>query len=207
MASLKCLVSEERTSRPRAPLRPALPRQGGEGVCVAGSPTGLPSPQPTGRDPNARATPSPPLRGNSHLSSPQPVSRSLRASSGRDAHRAARARSGFEEAGRRGALRKWRRPPRAGSHRNRRAHSHGVEPQAHPPSRSRLCSPRVAAWGGAPRPRPHGAPPQAAFPRPRGAAPGPAQRPSRRTRRRRRAESLRQPLRGSAARRGRASGE
>ena len=63
MASLKCLVSEERTSRPRAPLRPALPRQGGEGVCVAGSPTGLPSPQPTGRDPNARATPSPPLRG------------------------------------------------------------------------------------------------------------------------------------------------
>ena len=164
MASLKCLVSEERTSRPRAPLRPALPRQGGEGVCVAGSPTGLPSPQPTGRDPNARATPSPPLRGNSHLSSPQPVSRSLRASSGRDAHRAARARSGFEEAGRRGALRKWRRPPRAGSHRNRRAHSHGVEPQAHPPSRSRLCSPRVAARGGARPPPPSRRPASGSFP-------------------------------------------
>ena len=57
---------------PQSPVRPALPRRGGEGVCLAGSPAGLPSPQPSGRGPNARATPSPPLRGNSHLSSRSP---------------------------------------------------------------------------------------------------------------------------------------
>ena len=57
VAPLKCLVVTSKPPGPGAPVLPALRRRGGEGICTAGSPVGLHSPQPSGRGPNARATP------------------------------------------------------------------------------------------------------------------------------------------------------
>ncbi|XP_010852371.1 PREDICTED: serine/arginine repetitive matrix protein 3-like [Bison bison bison] len=131
---------------------------------MAGSPVGLHSPQPSGRGSKARATRSPPPWCNSHLGSSSP-------SPGLSArHRGERptAQPAHTEASRTrgggGSLRKWRRARRAGSHRNRPAHSHGVEPQAHPPSRTRLCSPRAAAPGDARPPPPSRRPASGSLP-------------------------------------------
>lgn len=126
VAPLKCLVVTSKPPGPGAPLLPALPRRGGEGVCTAGSPVGPHLPQPSGRCPNARATP----RCNSHLSSSTPFpdlsaphqGETPTAQPARPAATRTPAAAAGDQGGAGGASRVAATPALAGSHRNRPAH-------------------------------------------------------------------------------------
>lgn len=146
-------------SKPPGPgARPSPARRG---VCTAGSPVGLHSPQPSGHGPNAGATRFTAPRYNSHLSSSTPspglsaphrgqtptAQPAPHSSCEHDERRRPREAAGSGESGTIPAL--------AGNHKTDlpttfpypRRRTIGT-----PPSRSGLCSPREAPWGG---PRPH----------------------------------------------------